>query len=406
MEKTLGYIFLHYLRFLAKLQLAKIKFLLKLSGEKLTIVGITGSAGKTSTLLAASAALTPNFKIKTNDGYNSESGLPLSILDLKISNYTPISWLKIAFLSPLKLLTNWQTYQVLILEMGIDSPVYPKNMDFLLSIVKPNIGIFLNITPVHLFNFQNIDEIAKEKAKLVNTAETAIINSSDPLVKKYTTNQNIVSITPTPISFPNIYTPQIYNNSFGAAIALGVTLGLDKITITNNIKKNFSLPPSRASILKGIKNSTIIDSSYNSSPLACTELLKFLATFKTKKIAVLGDMRELGKSTKTEHQKIYDLATKSADLIISIGPETQKYFGNKSQKFTYWWQAAEFLKNIIKNKETILIKGSQNTIYLEELVKELIPTDKLKNYLSDNLICRQSEYWLRTKNKFKKENSS
>lgn len=396
MKKNISLLILSYLKLLSKIQLAKIRLIQKLKGKQLDIVGITGSAGKSSTLSACQAVLSSHLKIKTNDGYNSESGLPLSILGLKISDYNLISWLIIVLLSPVKLLTNWHTYDVLILEMGIDSATWPKNMDFLLSVVQPNIAIFLNVSQVHLLNFTSLDQLAQEKTKLVNSAKVAIINSQDKLVKKYTQNKNIINITPTKIKSDRFFLPDIYQISFGAALSLAQIFNINHQQATKNIQTNFSLPPSRSSILKGIKNTTIIDSSYNSSPIACQELLKFLNTFKTKKIAVLGDMRELGKSTTTEHQKIYDLATKSADLIISVGPETQKYFGDKSKKFTYWWQAADFLKNQIQGDETILVKGSQNTIFLEELVKSI-----LKNPSDSSKLCRQSPYWLKTKEKFK-----
>jgi len=71
----------------------------------------------------------------------------------------------------------------------------------------------------------------------------------------------------------------------------------------------------------------------------------------------------------------------------------------------YWWQAADYLKNNLPQNATILVKGSQNTIFLEELVKELIPSGQLKRYLSNNQICRQSKYWLKTKAIFKSQNS-
>jgi UDP-N-acetylmuramyl pentapeptide synthase len=106
-------------------------------------------------------------------------------------------------------------------------------------------------------------------------------------------------------------------------------------------------------------------------------------------------MRELGTSTPEEHQKIYDLAIKSADLIISVGPETKKYFGQKAHKFDFWWQASEFLKSQITGKETIFVKGSQNTIFLEELIKSI-----LKDPKDSSLLCRQSPYWLKTKKQF------
>ena len=396
MKQKISLFILYYLRFFAKIQISKVRFLQKRKHRQLDIVGITGSAGKSSTLLACQTVFPKTYKVKTNDNCNSESGLPLSLLGLKINNYNFVTWLKIIVLIPLKYLTNWKSYDILILEMGIDSASWPKNMDYLLSVVKPNIGIFLNVSPVHMLNFDSLDEIAMEKAKLVNQASVAIINDQDKLVKKYTQNKNIIKITPTKIKFSNFYLPDIYQISFGTALSLARIFNINYDQAIKNIQENFSLPPSRSSILEGIKNTTIIDSSYNSSPIACQELLKFLTTFKTKKIAVLGDMRELGKSSQIEHQKIYELATKSADLIISVGPETKKYFGDKSQKFDNWWTAAEFLKENIKGSETILVKGSQNTIFLEELVKSI-----LKNPSDSSNLCRQSPYWLKVKSKFK-----
>lgn len=394
MKKNISIFILTYLRFFARLQLVKVRFLQKQKKRQLDIIGITGSAGKSSTLFACQAALSSRFRIKTSDNYNSESGLPLSIIGIKITGYDPISWLKVIFLCPLKILINWQSYDILILEMGIDALFWPKNMDYLLSVVQPNIAIFLNVSSVHLQNFESIDQIAQEKAKLANSAQMAIINSQDKLVKKYTKNKNIISIIPTRIKFTDFYLPDIYEISFGAALSLARIFNVSYHEAINNIQTNFVLPPSRSSILNGIKNTTIIDSSYNSSPVACTKLLKFLSTFKTKKIAVLGDMRELGTSTENEHQKIYDLAIKSADLIISIGPETMKYFGDKSNKFINWQTASSFLTDQIQGGETILVKGSQNTIYLEELVKTI-----LKNPSDSKKLCRQSKYWLKIKTK-------
>jgi len=139
MKQKIGLFFLFYLRFFARLQLKKIKLL----NSKLITVGITGSAGKTSTLLATEAALKPNFRVKTNYGGNSESGIPLNILGFKNPDFTLLSWLKIALLTPFKLFINWKIYDVYLFEMGIDSAKSPKNMSFLLSIITPDIGIAL-----------------------------------------------------------------------------------------------------------------------------------------------------------------------------------------------------------------------------------------------------------------------
>jgi UDP-N-acetylmuramoyl-tripeptide--D-alanyl-D-alanine ligase len=396
-KQNVSLVFLHFLRILAKVQLYKIRLLNLTLGKKTTIVGITGSAGKTSCLLACEAALTPQFEVKTNYGGNSETGIPLSILGLEIHSFSLLDWIRIAFLAPLSLLTNWQMYDVLLLEMGIDSAQKPKNMSYLLSLVKPDIGIFLNVSSVHLQNFQNLEEIAREKAKLINACPKAIINSSDPLVKKYSTNPKQISLKPISLKIPNHVLPPIYEVTFGATFSLAKLLGLKEDQIKLNLLKNFHLSPGRSSLFKGIKQSQIIDSSYNSSPIATFEMLKLLKNYHTPRIAILGDMRELGSRAAIEHKDLYKYALTIADHIISIGPETQKYFGSKALKFHYWWDASEYLHSHpeLVSKSTILVKGSQNTIFLEELVKDL-----LANSSDVHLLCRQSKYWLKTKTSF------
>lgn len=425
MKKILSLFFLNYLRILSKIQLTKIRFLLKLQNKKLNIIGITGSAGKTSTLLATEAVLKEKFKTKINYGANSESGIPLNILGLEIKNFSFLNWFKIAILSPLKLITNWKIYEIYIVEMGIDSPNEPKNMSYLLKIIKPNVGIFLNANLTHSQNFDKtvsenikgnqriekiLENIGREKAKLINSLPSsgfAILNNNDLMIIKTTRTAlaKIITIKPAKIEIPKYILPKIYQISFGAAIAVANIFGIDQKTAISNLQKNFKLPPGRSSLLKGIKNSKIIDSSYNSSPLATQELLQFLGEFPHPRIAILGEMRELGQETQKSHEDLYKTAFKVADLIIGIGSKTKKYFSKNEKTFTFqfWWQAADFLKKILDKKEfhksTILVKGSQNTIFLEELVKKI-----LKDKNDSKLLCRQSPYWLKLKKEFKVKN--
>jgi len=395
MKTKLSLLLLNYFRLLARLQISKIRYLQKLRGKTLTIVGITGSTGKTSTLHACEAALKSNFIVKTNAGSNSESGIPLNILGISVSGYSPLHWLKYALLAPAMLIANWRTYDIFLMEMGIDGPDEPKNMTYLLKIVIPDIGIFLNVSPVHLEYFSFLDDIAREKAKLVNSTPLAIINSADPLVKKFSQNPRQISLKPITLEIPGYVLPPIYKITFGTVFALTKILGLTPTLTKQSLIVNFRLPPGRSSLLKGINQSTLIDSTYNSSPLAVAEMLKLLAIHPEPRLTVLGDMRELGTVSAIEHTKLYHLALKSADTIISIGPETKKYFGDKAVKFDYWWQAADYLKNDFPLRATILIKGSQNTIFLEELVKQL-----LQDKSDYSKLCRQSRYWLNLKNRF------
>lgn len=396
MKNTFARLFLEYLKIFAQIQLFKYRLL----NPNFKVIGITGSAGKSSTLLATEATLKPDFKVKTNSGLNSESGIPLSILGLSLKDFSLLSWLKGAFLAPLKLLLNWSKLDLLLLEMGIDSAKAPKNMSYLLSIVKPDIGVFLNVTPVHLQNFQSLDDIAREKAKLVNQAQIAIINPADPLVKKYTKNKHTLSLKPARLNIPGFYLPPVYDLSLGAALAVAKALNFDKNAAQKNLLANFKLPPGRASIFQGLHQAILIDSSYNSSPLATAEMLHFLKSFPSPRIAVLGDMRELGAASPPSHQNLYRQALDSADLIVSVGPESSRYFGSKAHKFLYWWQALDFLQDHLPPKATLLVKGSQNTIYLEELVKGLLKYPK-----NSHKLCRQTPYWLRLKDKFRQNPS-
>lgn len=378
---------LNYLRQFARLQLFKVKTL----NPKLKVVGITGSAGKTSCLLACETALKPYFRVKTNYGGNSESGIPLSILDIKISNFRTIDWLKIAILAPIKVITNWRVYDIFLVEMGIDSQHEPKNMGYLLKIIRPDIGIFLNVTSVHQENFDSLDAIAKEKARLITTLRhtgTAILNLNDPLVSKYTqaTIAKKISIKPVKVKLEKFVFPAAQDLTFGAAAALCQALG---------VKADFSdylAPPSRCSFFPGIKSSYVIDSSYNSSPLATSEMLAVLKSFPSPRIAILGDMRELGSVSQKEHETLYKTALKSADTIISVGKETKKYFGDKAIKFNNFSEVNHYLEKHLPSKATVLVKGSQNTIFLEEVVKYL-----LAEKIDIQYLCRQSPYWLKVK---------
>jgi len=362
MQKYLGLFVITYLRFFAKLQISKLKLL----NPKLKIIGVTGSAGKTSTVYAIDHVLSSKYKTITTKNYNSESGIPLSLLNLKIKNYSPIDWLKTMILAPIKFLISWPKVDFIIIEMGVDSAKSPKNMDYLLSIIKPDIGVFLSLSTVHMANFNNnIENIALEKAKLINSLPASGYAIFNPDLKKYIhTKAKIIKIK------SGIQTQEI-------ATAIGKIFGL-KANFSN-----FQLPPSRCSILKGKNNSTIIDSSYNSSLIATTEMLKFLGTFPSPRIAILGDMREIGEKSAEEHQKLDQIAKKYADIVLRVGPLVNKYYW---QLFDY-----PFPKNA-----TILVKGSQNEIFLEELVKHL-----LKNKSDTKLLCRQSPYWLNLKSKFR-----
>ncbi len=467
--KLLMPFFLFYLRIFASLQIQKLHLFSTITGRKFQIIALTGSAGKTSAIQAMEAALSPHFKVKTNQNYNSEYGLPANILGFKLDSYSPLSWAKVCLLAPLKILTNNYLPELYLVEMDVDGPSEPLNIRYLLRILKPDMAIHLNVSNVHTQNFDPLIPLSitgtrratrarqlmcQEQAVLTQSLlphQIAILNPHDPLVwaTRKDIQAKVISIekcaansifgkevifsrtsdqhgTSLPASGgstknlsspkkPKYIFPQVYDITFGTAITLAHILGIPKSQAIQNIKANFHLPPGRAGLFAGKSGSTIIDSTYNASPQPMREFLDLLKSLKTndqkltandqrlkansqKLIAILGDMRELGHQSAPEHRSLAPHALACADLILTVGPQMQKYFPNhkKIHKFLYYWQVLDYLKKINTKNSIILVKGSQNTIFLEEVVKELLLNPADAQYL-----CRQGLHWLKIKANFR-----
>lgn len=436
MKKIISTIFLEYLKFLAKLQLKKFNPV---------IIGITGSAGKTSARLAASLVLALKGRVKQSHKANSESGIPLNILGITVYQYSFIDWLGIALLAPIKLLTNWQSYDYYIVEMGVDSPYKPKNMSHLLSIIKPHIGIVLNADLVHTEPFDHlvkdkdprrrqkklIELIAKEKGKLVTTMssplQVAILNQdqkeirnlsthskartltfgtskqSDIRIVDYKNSHNSFNMTLSyngfdhKLTIKNTTLSDQYAHTLASAVALGISLGIPPSRSIKALESAFKPPSGRWTILEGIKGSTIIDSSYNASPFTMRQALLDLKKMagRKHKIAVLGDMRELGSESKQAHKDLASWCQKSANTILLFGSDTKSHTlpilersGKDVKHFEYMDDLTTHLKTIIKPSSHILIKGSQNTILLERAVQSI-----LKNKSDASKLARRGKYW-------------
>ncbi len=426
-----------YLRFFARLQLAK--------NPNAQVVAVTGSSGKSSTRQAIAAALHGQFKLKNCSFGNSQTGIPLDILGLKPHDYSKLDWLRLMLLCPWQLLTNWEGYEILLLEMGIDSPKYPNNMDFLLTIVRPHIGVFTSVSTVHGENFDPlvpdnvkalarhqavVKQVAAEKAKLVLALPSdghAVINNDSPEIIQSTRqtqamittfgthSQSTVRIsnfhlspkqgtqitldfqnTKMKLSYPKQLLSPAYAHNLAAALAVATALKVSPSIAIDNLQTYLTIPQGRMGLFQGINNTTLIDSTYNASFESMKDALQLLKLIKSKhKVAVLGDMREVGQSSPHDHTQILKLAKTVTPHVILIGAQFQAIAAKQDVSFLKANQAVSQVSVLAKPDTVFLFKGSQNQIFLEYLLEQLLQNPDDKQFL-----CRQSSYWLDVKNKF------
>jgi UDP-N-acetylmuramoyl-tripeptide--D-alanyl-D-alanine ligase len=182
------------------------------------------------------------------------------------------------------------------------------------------------------------------------------------------------------------------------AIAVGITQGFSLQECLEALK-NFTPPPGRMSTIPGIQNTTILDSTYNASPETVKEALNLLREIAPgRKIAVLGNMNELGEKSEEFHREVGRFANKRADVLVTVG-DLAKTIGEEAQKEGFEVQdlyhyesadeAGKFLAGFVQAGDTILVKGSQNRVRLERLV-EMLMADPSK---AEELLARQDRHW-------------
>ncbi len=407
-------------------------------------MGVGGSSGKTSVAHLTALILNSKYKVRETSGKNSETGIPLAILGIDPGNYSVFGWFIVFLKSIFAILTNFKKYDVLVAELGIDGPKPPKNMAYLLKIIKPNISILTNISLEHSVYFEEfvhekddkkrkdaIFELIKDDElrliKNIDSKSTAIVNFDDEAIKEslkdvrakiisvswmnknatYFIRSFDVTIDQTRINFSfdgkdyeiSIQTPlpSFYSYSIVLSIAVANVLNISANDAKETIEENFSLPSGRLSIFDGIKNTKIIDSSYNNSIEALGGVLEMVAKIGggKRKIGILGDIREQGKQSEELHKQMARKIIDTLDFVILIGPMTQSYIApilkkNKFQfkSFLTYSETKQYIPEAIEKGDLIIVKGSQNTLLLERVVEML-----LKNKEDVKKLCRRGEYW-------------
>jgi len=407
------------------------------------VIGITGSVGKTSTKEAIFAVLSEKFRCRRNvKNYNNEIGLPLTILGMESGGRSMIKWLEIFWRGVLLLLKHDKQYpEILILEMGAD---HPGDIYYLTNLAPCKVGVITAVAQAHTEFFKTVNQVAKEKQIVVTHLEkdgTAILNADDDdekvlamaakteaetIIFGFNDKAHVKAIefniiqemekgflqtkgvnfkiqyggAIVPVFLPEVVgTQHVY--AALAAGAVGLSYGLNLVEISERLR-SYNPPPSRMRLLSGVKFTTIIDDSYNSSPLAAVLALRILSEIKVmeggRRIAVLGDMLELGAYTFEAHQEVgAKVAESRIDLLIAVGErakivaEAARLRGMVEDKIIQFVDSVEvgqFLQKNIHTGDVILIKGSQG-VRMEKIVVGLMaePSDAKK------MVCRQDISW-------------
>jgi len=363
----------------------------KLAGQVLSehpvkVIGITGSIGKTTTKEFTFRLLSRSLTVLRSEGnFNNQLGVPLSLLKLT------------------------DKHEVAVLEMAMSAP---GEIRTLTRIAPPDIAVITNIYPVHLQFFHSIEEIALAKKEILEGTKDdgiAVLNGDDPLVKKIAEDwkgkrisfglssgcevraQNIRKIgwegmsfelrygpRKEKISLPFFYESHLYN--FLAALAAAWALSIPFEEILPQII-TLKLMPNRGTLVRLAKNIKLIDDSYNSNPAALEAALKALASLPSKrKIAVLGDMLELGEKEVEYHIKAGKHVAESGwDILVTVGALSQHMAegalssGMRADRifsFESSEEAAGEILPLIQEGDLILVKSSRK-IAIEKIVERL-----------------------------------
>jgi UDP-N-acetylmuramoyl-tripeptide--D-alanyl-D-alanine ligase len=404
------------------------------------VVAITGSVGKTSTKDAVYAVLSEKYHVrKSEKSFNSELGVPLTILGLGNAWGNPLRWLQ-NIVDGLSLIVMTHPYpEWLVLEVGADRP---GDIRSLASWIKVDVAIITRLpeVPVHVEFFDSVEAVIEEKASLMDAVRPGgsillyaddertrkleqrlpapdarllffgFSNGADVWVHKFEAvrqegghNWPIgmrAVVTVGKESAPVQIIGSLGKHAFApaaAAAAAGHALGVGLQDIVAGLEA-YEPPPGRVRLLPGIKGSLVIDDTYNSSPAATEAALHALALTKpVRAIAALADMMELGRVSVEEHRKAGAVAAKTCDALVTVGVRARDIAMGALDngmpdanilQFEDAGKAAEELKNLIREGDAILVKGSQS-MRMERIVEEIM----LEPERAGELLVRQDREW-------------
>ncbi len=405
---------------------------IKLKKWQPLIIVVTGSVGKTTVFYFLEAQLKKQaeFAYKSNSAY----GIPFNILNLKRENFGMVEMLKLILLAPMQIFKREQRKKIYVVEADVDRPHEGR---FLARLLKPNMVLVTNIYNTHAMNFDQLIKdgdyknvtslIAGEFMNFVKEAKEQVWLNGDNLnlVKAIDLlgveieekkkidwlqeadylNEYNLSTKGTHFVINKIHYDLPYILPKEVALGLAMT---EKVVKELKLRidesyQNLSLPAGRSTVLEGIKNTTLIDSSYNANVGSMTALLNLFELYPAeKKWLVLGHMLEQGHSTQSEHEKIAALIVtlKTIEKVFLIGASNKKWMLPILERFVgrervnYFEQpkkALQTIKEQIEGGEVILLKGAP---FMEGMVEGLLADPRM----AQKLVRREAVWQKRREN--------
>lgn len=408
-----------YFSFFARIRLAR---------RKPRVVIITGSNGKTTALHLIAVQLGPRAKYSYRA--NSAFGIPFDILGLKRANFSVLEWPLLFILAPFYSLKGPHPENIYVVEADGDRP---GDGDFFGPFLKPEVCVWLSSSRTHsmLFEksvergeFANVDDaIAHGFGRfLAHTSKFAVINADNPLIalNARETSASLYEIKERELL--DAYTVSTSGTTFrigGQTYAMPYVLPKETFyAIASSVKvaeyfgirpttdlSGFVMPPGRSSIFRGIKGTTILDSSYNASLESVVAIMRMAEALPGEKWLVLGDLIEQGKLEREEHEQLgHFIATSGFARAILVGPRLQKYTkpvveaaGKRVESFIGPKEALDYLLSELSGGlpgqgEILVFKGAR---FLEGIIEHL-----LENPADAAQLCRREDVWVARRKKF------
>jgi len=385
------------------------------------VVGVTGSMGKTNAKEMIVQVLAKKYRVRGNEGsYNNELGVPLTIIGARAQGKSLLGWWKVFCQANRLLRENDVGFpEVLVLEMAAD---HEGDIQYLTNLAPCDVGVVTAVAPTHLEFFKTVENVAKEKSYMIRNLKkdgVAILSRDDARVwaMRNDTAAKVISFgyaggsdirasepgikyaldgspegllfkleiagSVAPAYVPGVVGAHVANSAMCAA-AVGIALGMNLVEITAAFR-SAQTAVGRMRVVPGIKNTTIIDDSYNSSPEAALAGLVTVGMINLRmgaeRYAVLGDMLELGEYTREAHRRVgMAVRENNFDFVIFVGPmmveaaNSARMSGmeeHRIARFDTALEAGKFLQDKLEEGDVVYVKGSRG-MHLEKTVYEVM----------------------------------